>query len=503
MFKKIKELMNDYYKDSTFREPIEHDIKIEQLEQLKQIQDNLQGQIKKQFAFIDKLDNKFTLNKEYQQAFEQQKNAQAIATDMAMDNNPSQFTNLYGINYNDPLIKQYQFMGWGALIMYQQIPLIYNACKVYADEILRGGFELVSTDGSDKSKLIELLNSKIKEYEVKETLHKALLTAVSLGGCQIFTKLKNDEKKQDKKIKYDVTSVSKGSLEYFTVIEPQWCSPVAVNFNKPKDADFYKPELYTVMGETTHCSRMIKVIFNHVPNLIKPVYWFYGMSLTQKILQAVMDAEEIKSEIKEIIKKFNLCLVGLSIDELSNPAKAKARIQSFINGRDNFGAFIFAKGEEEVIQTQMSVGGLDDLFSRYMELLCTFTQIPATKLLGIAPRGFSTNDESSHRNWYDLIENYRESMAKPVLMSMIHMLMLNEGIEIDHDIDIKFGQLYEADKLELSQIEKFNSEAEKNRVEAGILSTSEIRAVIANNEDNAYANLDIENLDNIEIEDNE
>jgi len=334
-------------------------------------------------------------------------------------------------------------------------------------------------------------------------LHKALLTAVSLGGCQIFTKLKNDEKKQDKKIKYDVTSVSKGSLEYFTVIEPQWCSPVAVNFNKPKDADFYKPELYTVMGEATHYSRMIKVIFNHVPNLIKPVYWFYGMSLTQKIVQAVMDADEIKSEIKEIIKKFNLCLVGLSPDALTDPVRAKARIQSFVNGRDNFGAFIFAKDEEEVIQTQMSVGGLDDLFSRYMELLCTFTQIPATKLLGIAPRGFSTNDESSHRNWYDLIENYRESMAKPVLMSMIHMLMLNEGIEIDHDIDIKFGQLYEADKLELSQIEKFNSEAEKNRVEAGILSTSEIRAVIANNEDNAYANLDIENLDNIEIEDNE
>jgi hypothetical protein len=287
------------------------------------------------------------------------------------------------------------------------------------------------------------------------------------------------------------------------VIEPQWCSPVAVNFNKPKEKDFYKPELYTVMGEETHSSRMIKVVFNPVPTLIKPVYWFYGISLTQKILQAVMDVEEIREEIKEIIKRYNLCLVGLSPDALTDPSQAKARIQSFINGRDNFGAFIFAKDEEEVIQTQMAVSGLDDLLSRYIEFLCTITQVPATKLLGIAPRGFSTNDESSHRNWYDLVENYRESMAKPVLMSMVHMIMLNEGIKIDHDIDIKFGQLYEADKLELAQIDKFNSEAEKNRVEAGILSTSEVREVIANNEDNGYANLDIDNLDDIEIEDNE
>ena len=492
MFKKIKELMRDLYNSSEFIPPIEYEIS--QLEQ---------EPIKKQYITMGKEKKEYKLNNEYINAFEQQKEAQIKSQDMAMDNNPAMFGNLYQTTYDTQLTKEYQFVGWGALILYQQVPLIYNACKVYADEMLRGGFELVSIDGSDKSKLITLLNSKIKEYEVKETLHKALITAVSLGGCQIFTKLKNDEKKQDKKIKYDVTSIAKGSLEYFTVIEPQWCSPVAVNFNKPKDADFYKPEIYTVMGETTHCSRMIKVVFNHVPNLIKPVYWFYGISLTQKILQAVMDVEEIRNEIKEIIKRYNLCLVGLSPDALTDPAQAKSRIQSFINGRDNFGAFIFAKDEEEVIQTQMSVGGLDDLFSRYIELLCTITQIPATKLLGIAPRGFSTNDESSHRNWYDLIENYRESMAKPVLMSMIHMLMLNEGIEIDHDIDIKFGQLYEADKLELAQIEKFNSEAEKNRVEAGILSTSEIREVIANNEDNGYANLDIDNLDDIEIESNE
>lgn len=494
MFKKIKELINDYYKDSTFREPIEHEI--EQLEQL-------QEQLHKKIAFIQKEKKEYKLNNEYINAFEQQKQAQNKTSNVAMDSNPAMFGNLYQTTYDTQLTKEYQFVGWGALILYQQVPLIYNACKVYADEMLRGGFELVSTDGSDKSELITLLNSKIKEYEVKETLHKALITAVSLGGCQIFTKLKNDEKKQDKKIKYDVTSIAKNSFEYFTVIEPQWCSPVAVNFNKPKDADFYKPELYTVMGETTHCSRMIKVVFNHVPTLIKPVYWFYGISLTQKILQAVMDVEEIKSEIKKIIERYNLCLVGLSADALTNPELGKSRVKSLVNGRDNWGAWIYEKDQEEVIQTQMSVSGLDDLFSRYIELLCTITQIPATKLLGIAPRGFSTNDESSHRNWYDLIENYRESMAKPVLMSMIHMLMLNEGIEIDHDIDIKFGQLYEADKVELAQIEKLNSEAEKNRVEAGILSTSEIRSVIANNEDNGYANLDIDNLDDIEIENNE
>lgn len=497
MFRLIKELMEKLYKDSKFIKPIEYDVAKIKKEFVKN------EYIKKQYCFFEKEKKEYQLINDYMIAFDQQKQAQTKSQEMAMDDNPSNFGNLYQTVYDTKLIKDYQFIGWGALILYQQVPLIYNACKVYADEILRGGFELVSTDGSDKSELINLLNSKIKEYEVKETLHKALVTAISLGGCQIFTKLKNDEKKQDKKIKYDVTSIAKNSLEYFMIIEPQWCSPVAVNFNKPKDKDFYKPELYTVMGEQTHASRMIKVVFNHVPTLIKPVYWFYGMSLTQKILQAVMDVEDIKKEIKEIIKRYNLCLIGLSPDALTDPVQAKARIKSFINGRDNFGAFIFAKDEEEVIQTQMAVTGLDDLFSRYIELLCTITQIPATKLLGIAPRGFSTNDESSHRNWYDLVENYRESMAKPTLMSMIHMLMLNEGLEIDHDIDIKFGQLYEADKLELAEIEKLNSEAEKNRVEAGILSTSEIREVIANKEDNGYNNLDIDNFDDIEIENNE
>lgn len=492
MFKKIKEILQELHKDSNFIPPIEYEIP--QLEQ---------EDTKKQYATIYKEKKEYKLNDKYITAFDQQKTAQAKSQDMAMDNNPAMFGNLYQTVYDTQLTKEYQFPGWGALILYQQVPLIYNACKVYADEIMRGGFELVSKDGSDKSELIKLLNNRIKEYEVKEILHKALLTAVSLGGCQIFTKLKNDENKQSKKIKYDATSITKGSLEYFTVIEPQWCSPVAVNFNKPKEKDFYKPELYTVMGEETHSSRMIKVIFNPVPTLIKPVYWFYGMSLTQKILQAVMDVEEVRNEIKEIIKRYNLCLVGLSPDALTDPVQAKARIQSFINGRDNFGAFIFAKGEEEVIQIQMALAGLDELFSRLIEFLCPVSEIPATKLLGQALRGFTTNDESSHRNWYDKTENNRESMAKPPLMSMLHMIMLNEGIEIDHDIDIKFGRLYEADKLELAQIDKFNSEAEKNRVEAGILSTSEVREVIANNEDNGYANLDTDNLDNIEIENNE
>lgn len=487
MFKKIKELLKQHYLDNTFRNPIEHEIIADKIEQLK-----------KHVAYIEKYNTEFQLNKYYEQSFKQQNTSQQMAFDNLNLNNFNQFTGIYNTSYDDILIKNYQFCGWGALTLYQQVPLIYNACKVYADEILRNGFKLISKDGSDKSELINLLNKRMQEYDVEKILYKALITSISLGGSQIFIKLKNDENKQHKKINYTTQSITKNSLEYFTVIEPQWCSPVTTNFNKPTDNDFYKPNQYSIMGTVTHESRLIKTIFNEVPNLLKPVYWFYGMSLTQKIINAVRDVEEIKQEIKEIIKRYNLCLIGLSADALADPISAKARIKSFVNGRDNWGAFIYAKNEEEVQQIQMSINGLNDLLTSYLQLICPASQIPATKLFGTPPSGFSNSDESSHRNFFDLIDNCRYSMGKPSILQMIYILMLNEGLEIDYGIDIEFGKLYEANKLELAQIDEFKSKAELNRVNAGIVTVNEIRQKLFTDQDNDFTSLEVDDLDNFD-----
>lgn len=437
----------------------------------------------------------------YEKEFKRQKETikKANSTpEMALDSDCiNNFWSAETYNLNDKLIAKNSFRGFGYLALLVQIPYILNACDKYANELMRKGFKFVSIDpNDDKLELIELLNEKWKKFNCNDILLTASLKTLQLGGCQIYPKIKDDEKLLNKKLIINESTIKPGSLEYFTVIEPIWCVATEINYTKPLEKDYYCPTMYNIMGNSIHASRLISVIFSELPQQIKPLYQFYGKSLTAKMLDSVTKVTEVADDIAEIIKRYNLTVLGVSLNSANeNPNKLINRIKNFINCKTNWGVFVHDSKEEKIEQIQMSLVGLDDLLSRFEEMMCIAPQIPATKMLGISPKGFSTNDESGENNFYDNIDSLRIIKLKPIIEQMMHLIMLNEGIEIDHNIAIEFGKLKESTPLEQAQINEINSRRDTNYDTTGILSSEEIRQKLAMDPESGYNSLEIENND--------
>jgi phage-related protein (TIGR01555 family) len=372
--------------------------------------------------------------------------------------------------------------------------MVNNAINAYVKDILRNGFKFVSTDpNNDHSNIINMLNQEWQKYECDIILRSTLEKIMGLGGAMIYPKLKGDNKILDKELKAkDLTTIGKDSLEYFQVIEPTWCWALGFNASEPLRPDFYKPQLWSIMGTTVHISRLIKCVIWEMPDLIKPIYQFYGLSLTQKMLQSLRNFDIIQTEIPSMVKRMNFNILKLPLGEFANNRnKLITRVKDFIYSMTNWGIFLVNKDSEEYDQVTRNISGLDDLVARFAELLSTTIQIPVTKLLGVSPKGFSTNDETGHRNWYDLVTGLRITQVQPIIMQKANYLALNKGIELPNTITIEWGALEDINEHDEAKAKDMQAKSEVAYVAANILAVDEVRQRIASDPESGYNNIDV------------
>lgn len=418
---------------------------------------------------------------------------------LAMDSTSRDYSaSMPWCEHNDNLLQKNIFPGFPFLSIISQIPIINNTINSYAENITRAGFKFISTDPDDaQDEIIAILKDRWKQFNCDKIINDANIITLGQGVSFIYPKLKDDDNKDENgrvELSRPLASISsatiaKGSLERFTVIEPQWCLPIEVNYTKPLTQDFYQPKKYTALGQVIDASRVIRMLFNELPNLVKPTYQFAGLSLTQKLIQSVRDFEEVKETIKEIIKRYNVSVITASEAVQADAQSMRARIKNFITGRNNFGVFLMS-ADEKFEQIQMQLAGLDDLVSRFAEFMCIYSQEPATKMLGISPRGFSTNDESGAQNFYDNIDSIRKNKIKPIMQQMINLILLNEGLELNNHIDIEFDNLQEPSALEKAQISQINASTDDTYYNNGAINGEEIRNKIATDPHSGYDSLE-------------
>lgn len=413
-----------------------------------------------------------------------------IAKDTATDCDSTRIDFKIGNDY-DSLLNTYSFIPFAALAMLSQIPLVYNACDTYAKELTRAGYEFVAINPTDADeRIIGILKDEFRLFDCDKIIFKMSLKTMIFGGAMLYPKYKNDDKNLKEDLKLD-SGIAPDSLEYFQVIEPTWCFPTTANYAYPLEADFYTPTMYNIMGKDIHPSRLYKMVYNDVPDLIRPIYMHYGISLIQKIIGAISDYVDVKNTIKEIINRFNLVILKVQMTEYKNNfQKIIAKAKNFTRFRSNFGVMITDKDNEDIEQITMALTELNALWGRFIEVMCMQIQIPVTKWTGISPGGFSNSDDSGHQNWYDLILALDNEMLKPAYDRMIRHVLLNKGIDT-LNYTVKFKKLEETTQLEEAQIRESDSRVDVAYVNAGIISSQDVAKTLQDAKESKYTNIDI------------
>jgi phage-related protein (TIGR01555 family) len=400
------------------------------------------------------------------------------------------------------------FQGFPYLSQLAQLPEYRKMASVMAEEMTRDFVKLVGVGGDVDQEKIVKLEELLKRFKVAETFREAIEKDAFFGRCQIYLNMamsengalaKDDPVELESLLALSDKKVAKDSFKGLKIVEPMWSYPGAYNAVDPLADDYYEPELWFVMGKQVHKSRLLMIIANPVPDILKAAYSFGGISLTQLAQPYVDNWIRTRNSVGDAIHNFSTSGIKTNLASIlsvafndEDPSNLINRMRLFTVGKDNNGMMMLDKDNEDFFQFNMPLGGLDKLQAQAQEHMCSVSSIPLVKFTGISPTGLNASSDGEIRVFYDFIHSRKERVIRPALKVVIDLIQLSEFGEIDESIGFEFPPLYQQSEDEKEKSRKARMETDTGYVTAGVLSQQDIRTQLVNDPDSPYAGLDEE-----------
>lgn len=438
--------------------------------------------------------------------------AERLAMDSAFDDMGG-FNAIYGsLTQHATELGQYpitSFIGYGALQQVAQQGMIRACIQTVADDMTRKWIELEGCEDVEKlNELTDLINNK---YKLKDIFHHAFEVTGYMGGAFVYikTSVASDEDKADCPLVISDLSAELEKDKYlkFIVVDPVNVSPLTYNCTDPLEDDYMKPTKWVVLGKVVHSSRMLSVVDNEPPLLLKPNYNFLGIPQAQILWDYVMHFNKCRVEAANLLRKVALLNVQTDMDEVLQNKEGVAlldrKMDILARYRDNDSVFVTDKDSEGVQNIQTSIAGCTDVVRQALEMIAAINRTPAVKLLGISPSGFNATGESDIRNYYDYVHSKQE-LHHEQIQRCIEAIQLVEYGFIDTSINFKFCPLDEENETSKAMTAQTKISALTQLVDRQAMSAEELRQAVK-----ADANLDLsflsdelpEELQNAESED--
>jgi phage-related protein (TIGR01555 family) len=370
------------------------------------------------------------------------------------------------------------------------------SCRVAA-EMCRKWIEFRTEGGSKKrDKQIAIIKAEMKRLGVREKFLEAAEKDGFFGRCQIFMDFgQTDGKELGYPILLNPYSVRKDSLRALKIIEPITTYPAVYNSSWPLKQDYYVPSSWWVYGQEVSASRLLTFVSRPLPDLLKPVFNFSGISLSQLAEPYVNYWLNTRDSVGRLLKNFSASVLKTNMEGVlqgQNNDAFLARAQMYNALRDNQGILLLDKETEEFEKHETSLSGLDKLQAQAQEHMAAVAKTPLVILLGITPSGLNASDEQGLRIFYDYVNDQQERLFRVNLEKIIRVIQLSKFGEIYEDIAFDFVSLMSMTEKEHALIRKSNAEEAQIFIANGVVTNTEVREKIAADPDSGWGNLDVD-----------
>lgn len=393
------------------------------------------------------------------------------------------------------------FIGYPTLSILQQEPLIRAGVEALVDDMTRKFIKIVCKGEEDLSDRVKEIEQDLESFKVKEIFNKADSLCGYQGGCLVYIDVGplDDETKKTPLV-LDNKLFKKDQFRGFKVIEPINVYPGFYNTSDPTDENYYNPETWYVLGKEYHKSRFLYFTQNEMPLLLKPIYNFFGMSLSQQVLDYVDKFTKNREAMQRLLNKFSLTYIATDMSQVLSPgagckngsafANLKRRGELLARQRSNDGILFFDKNREEIGQINTPLSGVSDIVSSSLDMLPIIFGESKDKYYGDLPKGLNASSEGTNRIYYDKILSLNEKINTTNLNKVLELLQINRGYEVNRDISFEYISLWEMDEKERAELNKTIAETDAVYLDRGVLSPAEIRDRLAHDVNNDYNSID-------------
>lgn len=424
----------------------------------------------------------------------------------AMDDNVKSGFSLFQNTIPTVLLTWYaqqSFIGYQTSEIIAQHWLIDKACTMPAKDAARNGYEITVNDGTQVSD--DVLDA-IRKADVKYRLNYHLVEFARknrIFGVRIamfIIEYPNIDPHYYEK-PFNIKGIKPGSYKGITQIDPYWMTP-ELDYSAaadPASMFFYEPTWWRVNGLRVHRTHLVIIRNGEVGDILKPSYFYGGVSIPQKMYERVYAAERSANEAPMLLqtKRTGVTYTDIS-SAMVNQAEFQRRQQLMAFFRDNYQNRFLDMEKEKYEQHDTALADVDTVIMSQYQICAAIAEVPATKLLGTTLKGFNATGEFEEASYHEFLKSIQTHQMSP-LLERHHLLLMVSEIAPKFNIapfstTPVWNPLDSTTSKGKSENNKWKAETDSILVGAGILSPDEPRKRLANDPESGYNGLISEEL---------
>lgn len=391
------------------------------------------------------------------------------------------------------------FIGHQLAAIIAQHWLIDKVCDMPGRDAIRHGFEITSATGEPlKPAVLQTLKRADKKFQLRKNLREFIHFGRVFGIRICIFKVDYGSKEQDDRayaLPFNIDGVRPGSYKGMVQVDPYWCSPQldAKAASQPDSMHFYEPTHWLINGRLYHRSHL--VIYRHgaVADILKPAYLYGGKPVPQLIMERVYGAERTANEapLLALTKRTVVYKVDMSTF-MANLKKGLQRIAEWAMFWNNNGVRVIDTAEEHQ-QIDTSLADLDSVIMTQYQLVAAGGEVPSTKLLGTAPKGFNSTGEFDESSYHETLESLQEHELTP-FVERHHAIALRSEMPVAREVvtSISWEPLDSPTAVEWADINLKRAQTDAAYVAAGVLDGTDVRTRLAGDKDSGYTAIDVD-----------
>jgi HK97 family phage prohead protease len=360
---------------------------------------------------------------------------------------------------------------------------------------------------------IEKIEATEKKLGVRRKINAALRWGRLLGGGAVIMGFGDSDPTQP----VDVDSpILKQGLKYLHPV-----SRITLQAG-PLEQDilqenFKHPQYYVIASNTgtqtqIHYSRVVRFAGNDLPDgdpsILANQGW--GDSVIQACDDAIKQAGNSAANLAALVQEAKIDVIKVPglLEQVQDPnfrdqMMERYRLANIAKSTLNS---LLLDGNEEWERITINFSGLDEVLRLYLMIASGAADIPATRLLGQAPKGLNATGDSDMRNYYDRIQSDQEDDITPAITLLDEALLWTTFGSRDPSIYYEWEDLWQMTDAEKAELQLKKAQAHQVDVAAALIPAEALRVGRQNQliEDGVYPGLEaaLEDLDALEVDPN-
>lgn len=422
-----------------------------------------------------------------------------------------------GASIPDELLGWYasqRFIGYQTCAMISQHWLVDKACTMPARDAIRHGFDIQAynddapLDDEQTNDITEQLKRADRRHRLAHNMREFVRMGRVFGIRVAFFKVKGANEKYYEK-PFNPDGIKPGSYEGIVQVDPYWCMPLLSMeaAADPTSMHFYEPEWWLIRGQKFHRTHLCIFRNGEVPDVLKPMYNYGGVSVPQRIMDRVYAAERTANEGPQLAMTKRLTVQNTDLSAAyANQDKFVEHMQQWAYYRDNYGVK-FSDTDDTVQQFDTSLADLDAVIMTQYQIVAAAAGVPATKLLGTTPKGFNATGEYEAQSYHEELEAIQANDLTE-FVNRHHMFVMRSEVEPQLKlergavrIEIDWSPVDSPTAKEYAEINGLNAATDNALIMTGAIDAMDVRNRLRADNNSGYADLEAAEMPDDDFED--